>query len=96
MCGLTEAQAVAGKISPIDHLEPLSSARIPILSVCGGADKTVPLAENTAVLGQNHKKLGGSITVIVKPGVDHHPQSLEDPTPIVEFVAGHSGRGISR
>ncbi len=89
--GLTEKQAIEGKISPIDHLAPLAAAHIPILSICGGADTTVPLAENTAIVEERYKKLGGSITVIVKPGLGHHPHSLQDPTPIVDFVLKHAG-----
>ncbi|MCX7010262.1 MAG: SGNH/GDSL hydrolase family protein, partial [Kiritimatiellaeota bacterium] len=61
-------------------------AKIPILSVCGEADQVVPLAENTRLVEQRYKALGGHIEVIAKPGCDHHPHSLKDPTPIVEFV----------
>jgi hypothetical protein len=28
--------------------------------------------------------------IIVKPGVDHHPHSLKDPAPIVEFIVKHT------
>lgn len=31
-------------------------------------------------------KAGGTIRVIRKPGADHHPHSLKDPAPIVDFV----------
>jgi alpha-beta hydrolase superfamily lysophospholipase len=66
-------------------------AHIPVLSICGGADTTVPLAENTAVVEDRYKKLGGPITLIVKPELGHHPHSLKDPTRIVEFVMRHAG-----
>ena len=84
--GLTEDTAVSFKGNPLDRLEPLAKAGIPILSVCGDADKTVPYAENTAILEQRYKALGGKIEVILKPGVDHHPHSLKDPQPIVDFL----------
>jgi len=77
------------KLNPIDNLKPLAADKIPILSVCGGADKTVPYPENTAILKERYDSLGGSIRVIVKPGCDHHPHSLTDPTPIVDFVIQH-------
>ena len=35
---------------------------------------------------QRYKALGGKIEVILKPGVDHHPHSLKDPQPIVDFL----------
>jgi pimeloyl-ACP methyl ester carboxylesterase len=90
--GLTEEQAIEYKGNPIDNLEPLAKAGIPLLHVCGDADDVVPLDENTGIVEQRYKKLGGSITVILKHGVGHHPHSLQDPTPIVEFVLKHTGQ----
>jgi pimeloyl-ACP methyl ester carboxylesterase len=84
--GLTEAQAVAWRGNPIDLLEPIARARIPIIHVVGDADETVPVPENTDVLKARYEALGGKVTVIVKKGVGHHPHSLEDPTPVVQFI----------
>ncbi len=84
--GLTEDQAMHYKLNPIDNLAPLAKAKIPILSVCGEADTVVPMAENTRIIEQRYLALGGPITVIAKPGVEHHPHSLADPKPIVDFV----------
>lgn len=87
--GMTEAQALAYSLNPIDNLKPLAAAHIPILCVCGGADKTVPFEENAGLLESRYKHLGGEVQVIVKPGGDHHPHSLPDPTPIVNFIVQH-------
>lgn len=84
--GLTEPEAMAYKLNPIDNLAPLAKAGIPLLHIVGDADDVVPLAENTAIVEKCYKALGGPITVIVKPGVGHHPHSLKDPKPIVDFV----------
>jgi len=84
--GLTEEQALVCKLSPIDNLVPLAEAGVPLLHVCGDADEAVPMDENTDVLAERYGALGGSITVIVKPGCGHHPHSLEDPSPIVDFI----------
>jgi pimeloyl-ACP methyl ester carboxylesterase len=91
--GLSEEQVKTYKGNPVDNLEPLAKAGIPLLHVCGGADKIVPVAENTAVLEKRYKALGGSIKVILKKGVGHHPHSLKDPEPIVSFVLKHSASG---
>lgn len=56
------------------------------MHVCGSADEIVPLEENTGLLAERYKRLGGHIEVIEKPDVGHHPHSLKDPTPIVEFI----------
>jgi pimeloyl-ACP methyl ester carboxylesterase len=83
---LSEEEALAWKFNPVDALEPLAKAKIALLHVCGDADDVVPLDENTGLLEKRFKALGGDITVILKPGVGHHPHSLKDPAPIVEFV----------
>lgn len=79
-----EAEAFAG--NPVDGLAPLAAAGVPLLHVVGDADEVVPVAENTALLERRYRALGGDITVIHKPGVAHHPHSLADPAPLVEFV----------
>jgi len=91
--GFTEEQALEAKCNPIDNLEPLARAGVPLLHVVGDADEVVPVVENTAILEQRYKSLGGSIQVIHKPGVGHHPHSLKDPAPIVDFVLASAGRG---
>lgn len=88
--GFTEEQALAFKGNPIDNLAPIAKAKIPILHVVGDADDVVPVAENTAIVEARYKELGGEIQVIHKPGVGHHPHSLVDPAPIVEFVVKHA------
>ena len=90
--GFTEAEAVAYKGNPIDRLAPLAKAGIPILHVVGDADKVVPVKENSDIIEQRYKALGGKIHVIHKPGVGHHPHSLKDPEPIVEFFLAHAPR----
>jgi len=90
--GLSEEQGMAYKKNPVDNLEPLAEAKIPLLHVVGAADNVVPVEENTAIIEKRYKELGGEITVLSKPGVGHHPHSLKDPTPIVDFVLKHSGK----
>lgn len=87
--GITEEEAQTGKLCPVSNLEPLARAKIPLLHVCGDADEVVPFAENTGVVEKRYQELGGEIKVIAKPGVKHHPHSLTDPAPIVEFVTAH-------
>ena len=90
---LTPENLAGFKGSPIDGLKPLAKADIHLLHVCGAADKVVPMAENTSVVEDRYKKLGGQIRVIVKPNCGHHPHSLKDPTPIVDFILKHTAAG---
>ncbi|HXF11378.1 MAG TPA: prolyl oligopeptidase family serine peptidase, partial [Desulfuromonadaceae bacterium] len=82
----SEAEAMAYDKNPIDELSPLAAAKIPLLHVYGDADGTVPWDENTKILAERYQKLGGNITLICKPGADHHPHGLPDPKPIVDFI----------
>jgi pimeloyl-ACP methyl ester carboxylesterase len=84
--GLTDATVRAYDQGPLDHLAPLAAAQVPILLICGDADKTVPYAQNGGILDERYRALGGHLQLILKPGVDHHPHSLADPTPIVAFA----------
>ncbi|MFI4875650.1 MAG: GDSL-type esterase/lipase family protein [Blastopirellula sp. JB062] len=85
-----EAAAAAYDQNPIDKLAPLAKAGVPLLHVYGDADQVVPWEENTGIIAERYKKLGGDIQLIAKPGVGHHPHGLEDPTPIVDFIAQHA------
>ncbi len=87
--GLTDAQMATAKISPLDRIEPVVRAGIPIFGVSGDADESVPYLENLAILEQRYRAAGGLIEVVIKPGGKHHPHSLTDPTPIVDFLIKH-------
>jgi pimeloyl-ACP methyl ester carboxylesterase len=71
---------------PIDNLRPLARAAVPIIAVYGEADVDLPPAENILLVQKRYAELGGEITVLAKKGVGHHPHSLLDPTPILEFI----------
>jgi predicted esterase len=86
-----EAAALAYDKNPIDNLAPLAKARVPLLHLCGDADEVVPYPENTVILKERYEKLGGTIRVIVKPGLKHHPHGLDDPKPAVDFILAQLG-----
>lgn len=85
-----EAEAFAYTKNPVDNLAPLAKAGIPIIHVVGQIDTDVPVEINTDIIKQRYKALGGTIEVIRKPTVAHHPHSLPNPEPIVDFVLKHS------
>jgi pimeloyl-ACP methyl ester carboxylesterase len=87
-----EAEALAYKENPIDQLDGLAKAKIPLIHVVGDADNVVPPAENTAVIEQRYKALGGTISVFHKAGCGHHPHGLDDPTPVVELIEKYTAQ----
>ena len=84
--GLNEKEAMIFKGNPIDQLKPIAEAKIPILHVVGDADRIVPVSENSDIIQSRYRKLGGKIEIIRKKNVGHHPHSLKDPKPIVDFL----------
>lgn len=84
--GKTEQELMDDPECPLNTCKVLAEKKIPILLIAGDSDKVVPYEENGAVLVENYRKAGGSVEVILKPGVDHHPHSLKDPGVIVEFM----------
>jgi pimeloyl-ACP methyl ester carboxylesterase len=80
-----DREAIASKSNPVDRLKRLADAKVPILLVYGDKDRSVPHLENSEVVYDRYKALGGPVERVVKPGADHHPHGLTDPQPIVEF-----------
>lgn len=86
---ISNLEAFNYRQNPIDQLPVLAKARIPLLHVTGDVDDIVPMEENTSVIENKYKSLGGNIKVIVKPGVDHK-HGLDNPAPITDFILKHS------
>jgi hypothetical protein len=72
------------KTQPLDNLQPLAKAGVPILHVCGGDDPL--LEDNTRVAEERYQKLGGKFTVIINGGVGHYPLAPQDPKSAVDFI----------
>lgn len=83
---LTDAEMEHFKGNPIDNLAPIAAVGIPIISVCGDSDQTVPYKENMDVVRSRYLAAGAPVEVILKKGCDHHPHSLENPEPVVDFI----------
>jgi pimeloyl-ACP methyl ester carboxylesterase len=82
----SDAEGLAYRGNPIDILEPLARAKVPLLHVCGDKDTAVPYDENTEILKSRYEAMGGPIEIILKKGVGHELCGLEDPTPILDFI----------
>jgi len=80
------------EFNPVDNLEPMLKAKLPIFIVHGDADKAVPIQENTLLLKQRYEAGGGTITVKVIPGEGHQttPAFFECPE-LFDFVVKQAG-----
>jgi lysophospholipase L1-like esterase/dienelactone hydrolase len=90
----TEAEALKFKNDPVEKVKQIVKGKYPILILCADADEAVPPADNTLLFEKRVKELNGDITVIHKPGFKHHPHSLPNPTPIVDFLLKGSNQYI--
>ena len=73
---------------PVENFPEFFSHGVPLLLVAGDSDEVVPLQENGGKMIEYCASHGIDARVIVKPGCGHHPHSLEDTSPIIEFVGG--------
>ncbi|RRB00875.1 GDSL-type esterase/lipase family protein [Larkinella rosea] len=87
----TEEEALAFKGNPIDLVPEIVKGGFPLLHVVGDVDEAVPVDENTNAFEAKIKAAGGNIEVIHKPLIGHHPHSLPNPQPIVDFILKATG-----
>ena len=76
---------------PLDRLEPLARARVPVMLVLGAADDVVPPAENGEALAARYRELGGPVQIWRKPGAGHHPHGLDPVAPLARALLSAAG-----
>lgn len=86
-----DAESEGFKGSPIDQIADIVKGKYPMLHVCGDMDEVVPMAENSLPFAEKIKAAGGEIQLIHKPEGKHHPHSLPNPQPIVDFILKATG-----
>jgi predicted esterase len=77
--------------NPVDRLDPLAKARVPIYHIHGDRDTVVPLEQNSGLVAQRYRQLGGEMTLKVIEGQGHNMwvgwfQCRE----LVDFVIAHA------
>ena len=88
--GLTKETVMDFKGSPIDKIEQVAKANIPIIIIQGESDTAAVYSKHGEILYKRYTELGAEIKLIIKPGAGHHPHSLENPLPIVEYLIAKS------
>ncbi|MBQ7075820.1 MAG: alpha/beta fold hydrolase [Clostridia bacterium] len=84
--GMELTELLGYRNHPLDHLPNLVKHNIPVILVSGDADTVVPFDENGKYLKDIYEKNNCIIETIIKKGGDHHPHSLPDNTPIIDFI----------
>ena len=92
----SEVEAKAYKNNPIDQLEALAKADVPILHTISLQDKIVPPEENGLELASRYIRLGGTATVMPcskgEQKLQGHHYTIDDPAAVVAFFTFHSLR----
>lgn len=86
--GMGMSDLISYRNHPLDCIPKLVKYNIPIVLVCGDADKSVPYEQNGKLLKDAYEKNGCDMKFIAKKG-GHHPHGLDDNTPIVDFILKH-------
>lgn len=90
--GMTEEGLAAhlAEHNPIDRLEPLAKAGVPIFHIHGDADAVVPLDRNSRALCDRYTAFGGRMELVVIKGKGHAeiPEFFESPA-LLEFLMKH-------
>lgn len=89
-----DVEAKSYKNNPIDNLDALVKARVPILHTVSLKDDVVPPNENSLLLVNNYIHLGGTATVSpcnsgIQKSKGHH-YDIDDPEMVVDFIIRHS------
>lgn len=58
--------------NPVDRVEPLAKAGVPVFHLHGDQDTVVPLEANSAALAANYRRSGGPMTLRVISGQGHN------------------------
>ncbi|MBQ8725707.1 MAG: prolyl oligopeptidase family serine peptidase [Clostridia bacterium] len=84
--GLNADSLATFKGNPIDKLDEFFALNIPLLIIAGGKDEVVPFDKNAGRLIDYCREKDIRITAIIKADGLHHPHSLDDVQPILDFV----------
>lgn len=91
--GLTESGLKESLLehNPVDRLEKLAKAKVPMFAIHGDVDTVVPLESNSDLLRRNYAKWGGAMELVVPKGQGHNmwPGFFESEE-LVRFVQAHA------
>ena len=88
--GISESELETYKENPIENMDKLFAHGIPLLLVAGDSDEIVPFDKNSGKMIEYCRDNNVDITYAVKPGCKHHPHSLDDAGPIIDFVCSQN------
>ncbi|HEX3150836.1 MAG TPA: prolyl oligopeptidase family serine peptidase [Gemmataceae bacterium] len=87
-----ELNAKLKDVNPVDRLEGLAKAKVPLFAIHGDVDTVVPLEANSGRVRERYTDLGGSMTLVVASQQGHNMWSgFFQCRELVEFVIASAG-----
>lgn len=80
------SELICYRDTPQDNIPLLIKNKIPVILVSGDSDTIVPYVENGILIEKAYKQNDLPIDIFIKPGCNHHPHGLDNPTPIVKCI----------
>ncbi|HVK58403.1 MAG TPA: alpha/beta hydrolase, partial [Candidatus Kapabacteria bacterium] len=91
-----ELRSQLAKHNPVDRLAALAKAHVPLFAIHGDVDLIVPLQQNSGLMRDRYKALGGSMQLIVPAGQGHNMwRGFFECHELVEFVKKYATPSIS-
>lgn len=79
------------KYDPVDRLEPLAKAKVPLFAIHGDIDVVVPLERNSGAVAARYKELGEKMELIVPKMQGHNMWAgFFECRELVDFVLKHA------
>jgi pimeloyl-ACP methyl ester carboxylesterase len=91
--GLTasELEGELQKHNPLDRLQPLAKAGVPLFAIHGDVDRVVPLERNSGEMARRYAALGGKMELVVPKGQGHNMwRGFFESQALVDFVIKHA------
>lgn len=88
--GISDAETETSFHNPINALEPIAKAGIPIFAATGENDVTLPVASHINIVEERYKALGGKIEIRRRNMWDHHPHGFDDRSELLAFMVDNA------
>ena len=84
-CKMSFEEMTKSKLNPLNNVEALVNARIPMMAAIGETDQSVNNDTNFNILEKRIIELGGSIKTIRRNYWGHHPHGFDDTEELLAF-----------
>ena len=84
-CKMSFEEMTKSKLNPLNNVEVLVNARIPMMAAVGETDQSVNNDTNFNILEKRIIELGGSIKTIRRNYWGHHPHGFDDTEELLAF-----------